>query len=146
VEVREVFLRRIVVHLRLFFGVQVIEVAEELVEAVIRREHVVEIAEVVLAELAGGVALVLQERGDGDELLAHADRRAGDADLRQAGPVHALASDERGAPRRAALFTVAVGEHHPFLREAIDVGRLIAHQAVRVATQVRNADVIPPDH
>ena len=61
-EVREVLLRIVVVHLRLFLGVEVIEVAEELVEAVIGRQHVVEIAEVVLAELAGGVALVLQQR------------------------------------------------------------------------------------
>ena len=54
------FSGRVVVHLRLFFGVEVIEVAEELVEAVIGRQHVVEIAEVVLAELAGRVALVLE--------------------------------------------------------------------------------------
>ena len=74
-EVREVLLRWIVVHLRLFLGVQVVEVAEELVEAVVGRQHVVEVAEVVLAELAGGVALVLQQRRDGDDLLVHADRR-----------------------------------------------------------------------
>ena len=61
-EIREVLLRRVVVHLRLFLGVEVVEVAEELVEAVIGRQHVVEVAEVVLAELPGGVALVLQQR------------------------------------------------------------------------------------
>ncbi len=54
----KVLLRRLVRHLGLFLGVEVIEVAEELVEAVIGRQHVVEIAEVVLAELPGGVALV----------------------------------------------------------------------------------------
>ena len=59
-EVREVLLGRIVVHLRLFLGVEVIEVAEELVEAVVGRQHVVEIAEMVLAELSGRVALVLE--------------------------------------------------------------------------------------
>ena len=37
-----------------------VEVAEELVEAVIGRQHVVEIAEMVLAELPGRIALVLE--------------------------------------------------------------------------------------
>ena len=38
-ELREILLGRIVVHLRLFLGIEVIEVAEELVEAVIGRQH-----------------------------------------------------------------------------------------------------------
>ena len=38
-EIREVLFGRIVVHLRLFLGVEVVEVAEELVEAVIGRQH-----------------------------------------------------------------------------------------------------------
>jgi hypothetical protein len=37
----------------------VVEVAEELVEAVVRRQVLVAVAEVVLAELAGGVAEAL---------------------------------------------------------------------------------------
>ena len=39
-----------------------VEVAEELVEAVVGRQELVLVAEVVLAELAGGVAEVLQRR------------------------------------------------------------------------------------
>ena len=49
--------RRVVAVLGLFLGVEVVEVAEELVEAVHRRQVLVAIALVVLAELAGGVAL-----------------------------------------------------------------------------------------
>ena len=71
-ELREV-LSGIVVHLRLFFGVQVVEVAEELVEAVVGRQHVIQVAEVVLAELPGRVALLLEQRRDRDDLLGHAD-------------------------------------------------------------------------
>jgi xanthosine utilization system XapX-like protein len=48
---------RVVGVLGLFLGVQVVEVAEELVEAVVGRQHLVAVAEVVLAELAGHVAL-----------------------------------------------------------------------------------------
>jgi hypothetical protein len=50
---------------RVFHRVQVIEVAEELVEAVDGRQELIEIAEVVLAELAGGVALRFERGGDG---------------------------------------------------------------------------------
>ena len=41
---------------RLFLGVQVIKVAEELIEAVHRGQEFVAVAQVVLAKLAGGVA------------------------------------------------------------------------------------------
>ena len=105
----------------------------------------VQIAEMVLAELAGGIALVLQQLGDGDDLVGHADRRAGNADLRQSGAIDALSGDERRATRGAGLLAVGIGEHHALLGDAIDVRRLVAHQAVRVATQIRNADVVAPD-
>jgi hypothetical protein len=48
---REVLLGRIVLHLRLLLGVQVIKVAIELVEAVHGRQVLVEVAQVVLAEM-----------------------------------------------------------------------------------------------
>ena len=90
----------------------------------------------VLAELAGRVALVLEAGGDGDEFLVHPDRRAGNADFGQAGAIDALPGDEGGAARRAGLFAVGIGEHHAFLGEPVDVGRLVAHHPVRVAAQV----------
>ncbi len=49
--------------LRRFLGVEVVEIAEELVEAVNRRKELVLVAEMVLAELAGGVAERLEELG-----------------------------------------------------------------------------------
>jgi hypothetical protein len=57
--------RRVVLVLRLLLGVEVVEVAEELVEAVVGGQVLVAVAEVVLAELAGGVALRLEQAGDG---------------------------------------------------------------------------------
>ena len=47
---------RVVLVLGLFFGVEVVEVAEELVKTVVGRQELVLVAEVVLAELAGGIA------------------------------------------------------------------------------------------
>jgi hypothetical protein len=46
--------------LRFILGIQVIEISEEHVEAVHRRQELVAIAEVVLAELTRGVALWLE--------------------------------------------------------------------------------------
>ena len=70
VEIGELLRVRVVGHLRLFLGVEVVEVAEELIEAVHRGQVLVEVAQVVLAELTGGVALVLQQFGDGRDLSA----------------------------------------------------------------------------
>ena len=64
---------RVVGIFRLFFGVEVIEVAKELVEAVHRRQELVLVAQVVLAELAGGVAEGLEQFGDGRIFLLQAD-------------------------------------------------------------------------
>ena len=59
---------------RVLHRVQVIEVAEELVEAVDGRQELVAVAQVVLAELTRGVAHRLQDRRDGRRLRGQADR------------------------------------------------------------------------
>ena len=66
---------------RLVLGVQMIEVAEELVEAVHGRQELVAIAEMVLAELSGRVALRLEQLGNGRVLLRHPLLRGRQADL-----------------------------------------------------------------
>src|SRR5262249_42363939 len=62
-----------------------------------------------------------------------------------AGADGALAGDEGGAAGGAALLPVPVGEAGPFPGDAVDVGRLISHDAAVVAAGVDPADVIPPD-
>ena len=111
--IREILLRVIIVHFRLLLGVQVIEVAEELIETVVGRQHVVQVAQVILAELSRSVALILEQRRDRHELLRHSDRRAGKADFGKSAPVNALPGDKRGSTRRAGLLAVGVGKHHP---------------------------------
>ncbi len=137
---------RVVVGLRLLLGVQVVEVAEELVEPVHGRQVRVAVAQVVLAELAGGVALLLEQVGDGGRPVRYALRGARHADGEQAGAERVLAEDERSAARRAALLGVGVREQRPFLRDAVDVRRLVAHHAEVVGADVVDADVITPDH
>src|SRR4029079_3707471 len=92
--------------LGLLLRVQVIEVAEELVEAMGRRQVLVEVAEMVLAELAGCVPERLEERGDRRVLRLQAHVGAGHPDLAQAGAKDALAGDERRPACRAALLAV----------------------------------------
>ena len=107
--------------LRFLLGVEVVEVAEELVEPVDRRQHLVLVADVVLAELAGRVAEVLQELRDRGVLLLQAEVGARQADLGQPGADRRLAGEERGPAGGAALLPVPVGEPRPFSGDAVDV-------------------------
>ena len=52
----ETRIRRIVFILRLVFGVEVIQIAKEFIETVVGRQMFIEIAEMILAELAGDIA------------------------------------------------------------------------------------------
>jgi xanthosine utilization system XapX-like protein len=63
---------RVVELLGLFLGVQVIEVAVELVEPVHGRQELVAVAQVVLAELPGRVAKGLQDLGQRGVFLLQA--------------------------------------------------------------------------
>jgi hypothetical protein len=146
VEAGEVVSGRPVRELRLLLCVQVVEVAEELVEPVHRGQELVPVPEVVLAELPGRVAERLQQLGDRRILGLQADRRARDSDLAEPGAEDALAGDERRAPGGAALLAVGVREPHPLVRDAVDVRGAVPHQPVAVAAQIGDADVVAPDH
>jgi hypothetical protein len=78
----------------------------KLVEAVRRRQVLVTVAEVVLAELARCIPERFEELGDRRVFVLEADLRARQSDLAQAGPVGALPSDERRTPGVAALFAI----------------------------------------
>ncbi len=79
---------------RVLLGVEVVEVAEELIEAMHRRQELVAVAEVVLAELAGGIAERLEQLGYGCISRLQPHGRAGNPDLRKPGAQRALAGDE----------------------------------------------------
>jgi len=100
----------------------------------------------VLAELAGGVAVGFQKRGDCGVLRAHSGRCTRKAHLAQSCAEHALTHDEGSTPRGAALLTVAIGKQHSFVSYTVDVGRLVAHHPAAVAAQVPVPDVISPDN
>src|SRR5215469_18755981 len=93
-ELGEILLRRVVGHLGLLFSIQVVEVAEEFIEPVNGGQVLVEVAQMVLAELACRVAKRLKQFGDRRILGLEPNRRAGNADFGKAGAIAALASDE----------------------------------------------------
>src|SRR5262249_27246149 len=144
-ELGEILRIRIVRKFRFLGGVQVVKRAVKLVEAVDGWKMLVPVTKMVLAELGSGVALRLEQLGDGHVAVLQSLRSAGHADLGVAGAETALAGDERGAAGRATLLGVRVGESHPFVSDAVNVRRSVAHQAVRVDTEVGLADVVAPD-
>ena len=79
---------------RVFLGIEVIEVAEELIEAMHGRQVFIAVAEMVLAELAGGIAERLERLGDSDIARLQANGGARNADLGEAGADNRLPSDE----------------------------------------------------
>ena len=85
----------------------------ELVEPVQGREVLVQVAEVVLAELPGGVPLGLQGSGGSTRPGGQAHVGPGLADGGEPGAEWDLAGDETGPPGGTAGLGVVVGEPHP---------------------------------
>jgi hypothetical protein len=123
-----------------------VEIAEEFIEAMHRRQHLVAVAEMVLAELARHIAERLEQGGDCGVFRLHAFRRAWQADFGEASADRRLPGDESGAASGAALLSVPVGECRPFCRKAVDVGRLVAHHPAVIGTDVELPDIVAPDH
>ncbi len=130
--------------LRLLLGVEVVERAKELVEAMGGRQGVIGVAEVVLAELSRLVALPLEQFSDRNVPRFETFFRAGQADLEHAGSEADLAGNEARATGGAALLAVPIGKQRAFLCDAINVRRLIAHHALVVGADVPVANVISP--
>ena len=71
--------------LRFVLGVKMIKIAEKFIEAMHRRQMLVAVAEIVLAELAAGIALRLEQFGKRRVLFGQAFLRAWHAHFKQAG-------------------------------------------------------------
>jgi len=87
------------------FGVQVIEVAKEFIEAVNSRQELVAIAEMVLAILEGHVAGRLEQFGQRGILFVQADGRSRQPDLGQTGADRTLPKTVQGILRHAKIQT-----------------------------------------
>jgi hypothetical protein len=135
----------VMVSLGLLFRIEVVEVAVELVEAVNGRQVFIAVAEVVFAELTGGVTLVLQQVTEGRRPVRDPVLGAGHPDGEEARAEGVLTENEGGAPGGAALLGVVVREHPAFAGDPVDVGRFVAHDAVVVCADIVHTDVVAPD-
>ena len=70
---------------RLLLRIEVIEIAEELIEPMYGRQEFVAVAEMVLAELARGLTERFKRLGDGDVLRLQAERRTRQANFGHSG-------------------------------------------------------------
>ena len=125
--------------------VQVVEVAPEFLEAVRRRQRSRMVAQMVLAELAGGVAEVEQEPGQRRRAGLQEGRAAGQLRRDHAGAQRRHAGEEGGAPGRAALLGVVGHELRTLMPDTVDVGRLADHQSLMVNARLHPADVVAHD-
>ena len=99
----------------------------------------------VLPELAGGIALRLEQLGDGGVFCLQPDW-PGHPYLGQTGAKRVLAGNEGGTSGGATLLTVVVGESGSFIGNPVDVGGAIPHLAAIVVADVPPADVITPEN
>ena len=131
--------------LRFFFGVEVIEIAEELIETVASGKKLVFIPQVVLPKLPGSVSERLQNVRDAWIFRAQAGIGPGQADFREPGTDGRLPGDERRASGGAALLTIPVRKHRAFFGNTVDVGCLVSHDAAMIDARVEPADVVAHD-
>jgi hypothetical protein len=135
-------LRRVISMRRVLHRVEVIEVPEELVESVNRRQKLVSIPEVVLAELTDDVTHRLEDRGDRGGFGGESQVSACLTHGGEAGPDRKLTRDEVCSTGRTARLGVIVGEEHPLRGQAIEVGSAPRHDAAVVCADVEPADVV----
>jgi hypothetical protein len=123
-----------------------VEDAVELVEAVHGGQVFVAVAEMVLADLRSGIAVGLEEFGNGRILVLDTLLCRGQADGQKTGAEWRLPEDEGGTPGRAGLLGIVIGEQRAFLGDAVDVRRAPAHHPSMVGADVPDADIVGHDH
>src|SRR5438552_15960573 len=95
---------------RIFHRIEVIEVTKEFIEAVDGGQELIEIAQMIFAELAGGVALRFERGGNRASLSWYADLGTRLTDRGHAGADGQFAHDEVRATRRATRLSVVIGK------------------------------------
>ena len=141
----ELFILRIVIAFRLFLCVEMVEVAEDPIQAMDCRQMFVLVAQMVLAELPTRVAVWLEKRCKSDHPVGYPLVRAGHANGEQTGTEWVLAGNEGCPPGSTALLSVPVSEKCSSLRNGVDIGGLVAHHPLVVSAGIPVANVVAPD-
>ena len=143
--VRQHHVARIVFLLWFFLRVEVVQVAEELIETMHGRQMLIAVALMILTELACRVAEAFQNSRHRHVGLLPAFFGSRHTDFRHAAPHWNAAADECRATCCAALLSIIVGETNAFASDSIDVWRLVAHHATVVVADVPRADIVAPN-
>ena len=139
-------IQRIVRILWLFLGIQVVQVAKELIKTVLGGQKFIAVTEVILAELATGITERFQQFSQRRVFRLNAEVSARDAHLGQSSANGVLARDKCGASSGAALLAIIVSKDYPLIGDAIDIGCVVTHHAQTIATDIPVADIIAPNH
>ena len=126
-------------------GVEVIKIAPIFLEPVRGRQGLGVISEMVLAELACGVAKIVQELGECRCTCPQVGRASGDFRQGHADAQRVHAGEEGSTPSRAALLGVISHEDRAFIADAIDVRRFADREAPVIDARLHPADVITHD-
>ncbi len=100
----------------------------------------------VFAKLSGGVSKAFHCGGHGDIDFLPTFDSARDTDFGHAATQWHRTANEGRATRSAALLSIEIIEGNPFLRDAVNVWRFVAHQAASVVADVTDSDIVTPDH
>ena len=125
--------------------VEVVQVTPELLETVRSRQRLDIVAEVILAELAGVVALVEQKLRDRRRAGPQPGRAAGQLRRNHARAQRMHAGEEGVAAGGAALFGVVSHEERAIVADTVDVWRFADHQPTMIDARLHDADVVAHD-
>src|ERR1700722_17376440 len=136
---------RIVVLVRLFHGIEVVEDSVELVEPVYGRQIFVAVAQMIFANLRGRVTFGLKQFRNRRIPILDALFRAWQTYHQETSSKRNLPQDECGSSSRAGLLRVVIGEERAVAGNSIDVRGATAHHATVVSTDIPDADIIGHD-
>jgi hypothetical protein len=105
-------------------------------------QELVEISQVVLAELTRGITHRLEHRRQGRCLCRQPEFGTGLPDRSHARTNRKLAGDEGSATRRAARLRIVIGEQHAFLGELVEIRCPPGHHSPVVRANIPDADVV----
>ena len=137
---------RVIRVFRLFFSVQVIQVAEELIKPVRGWQELIAVAEVVFTKLTRGITQLLKRAGNRNIFFLQALRRTRHTDFTHPGTEWHLTRNESGTAGSRTLLGVVGGKFRPLSRDAVDVRGFIPHGALVIGTQVPVTNVITENH
>src|SRR5262249_7322899 len=110
-----------------------------------RRQELVQVAQMVLAELAGRVSHRFEDVGDSDRLIRDAEWSSGLSDCRKAGAKWQFASDEVRPSGGATGFRIIIGEAHSLGGQAVEIGCPSRHDTLVIDLNIGPPDVVAHD-